>query len=98
MTAASQGANALGSRQTPGSDGLGQAYSIPPIPPPARMRLIAIVVVVGFTLLAALAPASAQWASQASPTDVELRGLSVVSPRIVWASGQRGTVVHTLDG
>jgi photosystem II stability/assembly factor-like uncharacterized protein len=62
------------------------------------MRLIATVVVLGFTLLTALAPASAQWASQASPTDVELRGLSVVSPLIVWASGQRGTVVHTLDG
>jgi photosystem II stability/assembly factor-like uncharacterized protein len=42
--------------------------------------------------------ASAQWLAQASPTDVELRGLSVVSPDVVWASGQRGTVVHTSDG
>jgi photosystem II stability/assembly factor-like uncharacterized protein len=42
--------------------------------------------------------ASAQWQAQASPTDVELRGLSVVSPSVVWASGQRGTVVHTRDG
>ena len=40
----------------------------------------------------------AQWQAQSSPTDVELRGLSVVSPTVVWASGQRGTVVHTLDG
>jgi photosystem II stability/assembly factor-like uncharacterized protein len=30
--------------------------------------------------------------------EVELRGLSVVSPRVVWASGARGTVVHTTDG
>ena len=37
----------------------------------------------------------AQWQAQTSPTDVELRGLSVVSPTVVWASGQRGTVVHT---
>ena len=49
-------------------------------------------------LLSAPCAASAQWVAQASPTDVELRGLSVVSPRVVWASGQRGTVVHTLDG
>jgi photosystem II stability/assembly factor-like uncharacterized protein len=42
--------------------------------------------------------ASAQWQAQTSPTDVELRGLSVVSPTVVWASGQRGTVVHTSDG
>src|SRR5690349_15845905 len=42
--------------------------------------------------------ASAQWQPQSSPTDVELRGLSIVSPSVVWASGQRGTVVHTEDG
>lgn len=40
----------------------------------------------------------AQWMSQSSPTDVELRGLSVVSSNVVWASGARGTVVHTVDG
>jgi photosystem II stability/assembly factor-like uncharacterized protein len=43
-------------------------------------------------------PASGQWLAQSSPTDVELRGLSIVSPSVVWASGQRGTVVHTRDG
>jgi photosystem II stability/assembly factor-like uncharacterized protein len=42
--------------------------------------------------------AAAQWQPQSSPTDAELRGLSVVSPSVVWASGQRGSVVHTLDG
>jgi photosystem II stability/assembly factor-like uncharacterized protein len=40
----------------------------------------------------------AQWTPLPSPTDVELRGLSVVSPDVVWASGQRGTVVWTTDG
>lgn len=42
--------------------------------------------------------AAAQWRPLASPTDVELRGLSVVSPRVVWASGMHGTVVRTIDG
>ena len=42
--------------------------------------------------------ATAQWRAQSGPTDAELRGLSVVSDSVVWASGQRGTVVRTLDG
>ena len=46
-----------------------------------------------------LAPTlTAQWQAQASGTTVELRGLSVVSPTVVWASGQRGTVLRTTDG
>ncbi|HEV7993214.1 MAG TPA: hypothetical protein VGP25_15430 [Gemmatimonadaceae bacterium] len=49
-------------------------------------------------LAATPAVASAQWSQQHSPTDVELRGLSIVSPMVVWASGGQGTVVHTLDG
>lgn len=48
--------------------------------------------------IALAARASAQWVPQASPTDAELRGLSVVSPKVVWASGRRGTVVKTTDG
>jgi len=54
--------------------------------------------VCAFALLAPCATAGAQWSEQHSPTDVELRGLSVVSPRVVWASGQKGTVIHTVDG
>ena len=30
--------------------------------------------------------------------DVRLRGLSAVDARVAWASGQRGTVLRTLDG
>jgi photosystem II stability/assembly factor-like uncharacterized protein len=41
---------------------------------------------------------SSQLVPQTSNTDAELRGLSVVSPRIVWASGTKGRVVHTTDG
>lgn len=44
------------------------------------------------------APAQAQWAPQSSNTTAELRGLSVVSDRVAWASGTRGTVVRTTDG
>lgn len=54
-----------------------------------------------FTVLALFVPmlaAAAQWRPLASPTGVELRGLSVVSPRVVWASGMRGTVLRTTDG
>jgi len=43
-------------------------------------------------------PAAAQWNAQSSSTAVELRGLSVVSPSVAWASGQQGTVIRTVDG
>jgi len=59
----------------------------------------------GLTLscLALAAAASAQeapspWRAQASPVTVELRGLAVVSDRVAWASGARGTVIRTVDG
>lgn len=53
---------------------------------------------IGLCALAATPRAAAQWSPVASPTDAEMRGLSVVSPAVVWASGQRGTVVRTADG
>jgi photosystem II stability/assembly factor-like uncharacterized protein len=40
----------------------------------------------------------AQWVAQPSPTDVELRGLRVVAPTVIWSSGMRGTVIRTRDG
>ena len=51
-----------------------------------------------FVLVAFGPRLAAQWVLQASGTTVELRGLSVSSPRVAWASGQRGTVIHTTDG
>ncbi len=41
---------------------------------------------------------STQWVAQSSPTKERLRGLSVASPRIIWASGNHGTVLRTTDG
>jgi photosystem II stability/assembly factor-like uncharacterized protein len=54
----------------------------------------------GFALIASLfgAQAHAQWIPQQSGTTSELRGLSVVSPMVAWASGQRGIVTRTTDG
>ncbi len=43
-------------------------------------------------------PSLSPWRSQASPVTVELRGLAVVSDRVAWASGAKGTVLRTLDG
>lgn len=51
-----------------------------------------------FALVALTQAATAQWVPQASGTTVELRGLSVLSPTVVWASGQGGTVLRTIDG
>ncbi len=38
------------------------------------------------------------WRVQASPVNVELRGLAVVSDRVAWASGSKGTILRTIDG
>lgn len=42
--------------------------------------------------------AKAQWTKQAVDTRASLRGLSVVSEKIVWASGTGGTFLKTIDG
>ncbi|TFW11695.1 glycosyl hydrolase [Massilia arenosa] len=44
------------------------------------------------------AAAPSVWQPQASGTTAELRGLSVVSPTVAWASGAKGTVLRTVDG
>lgn len=40
----------------------------------------------------------AQWLKENVNTDASFRGLSVVSEKIVWASGTGGTVIRTADG
>jgi photosystem II stability/assembly factor-like uncharacterized protein len=42
--------------------------------------------------------ASAAWQMQESGSTASLRGISVVSAQVVWASGSGGTVLHTVDG
>lgn len=42
--------------------------------------------------------ANAQWLKVTVDTKASLRGLSVVSAKVVWASGSSGTVIRTIDG
>jgi len=46
----------------------------------------------------ALTPQGAQWRQQDSGTRAQLRGVSAVSADVAWASGEKGTVLRTLDG
>lgn len=62
-----------------------------------------LMVVLMSTLFAASAVAqppqtSSPWQPLSSPVAVELRGLAVVSDRVAWASGAKGTVLRTVDG
>src|SRR3954463_4523273 len=43
-------------------------------------------------------PQGPPWRPVTSNTTNELRGLSVVSEQVAWASGTRGTVLRTIDG
>src|SRR5213596_956619 len=49
-------------------------------------------------LLLLTTAASAQWVKQSVNTTASLRGRSVVSGKVVWASGTGGTVIKTTDG
>ncbi len=50
-------------------------------------------------ILCILCPVKAQlWNSQTSNTDSSLRGVSVASAKVVWASGTKGTYLLTTDG
>jgi len=51
------------------------------------------------TLLAGVAAqAPSRWIAQTSPVNERLRGVSAVSDSVAWASGNKGTVVRTVDG
>lgn len=58
---------------------------------PARALLIA-------ALLVSHAASAQSWQAVPSGTAAELRGLSVVSDKVAWASGAKGTVLRTVDG
>lgn len=54
-----------------------------------------------FTLIVLLVAGEtchAQWSMQLSGTKARLRGLSVVSSEVAWASGAQGTCLRTIDG
>jgi photosystem II stability/assembly factor-like uncharacterized protein len=58
---------------------------------PARALFVA-------ALLVSNAASAQTWQAVPSGTGVELRGLSVVSSKVAWASGAKGTVLRTVDG
>lgn len=58
---------------------------------PARALFIA-------ALLVSNAASAQSWQAVPSGTSAELRGLSVVSDKVAWASGAKGTVLRTVDG
>jgi photosystem II stability/assembly factor-like uncharacterized protein len=49
-------------------------------------------------LLSSTSAFAQSWQATPSGTSAELRGLSVVSDKVAWASGARGTVLRTVDG
>ena len=51
-----------------------------------------------FLTLMFFASSNAQWQKQTIDTKASLRGLSVVSKNIIWASGTGGTFLKTIDG
>lgn len=59
------------------------------------MQTLTPIVLLYFAVPAA---ALAQWTYVPSGTSAELRGLSVVGDRVVWASGARGTFARSIDG
>ena len=63
------------------------------------MTAVSITAAFVVTSMALASPyARQQWQSQRSGTDARLRGISVVSDKVAWASGARGTVLRTVDG
>jgi photosystem II stability/assembly factor-like uncharacterized protein len=58
------------------------------------MKILLILIVISLTVISA----SAQWQKQTVATRAGFRGLSVVSDKVVWASGTNGTVIKTTDG
>jgi photosystem II stability/assembly factor-like uncharacterized protein len=50
------------------------------------------------SLLSSPSAFAQSWQAIPSSTSAELRGLSVVSDKVAWASGAKGTVLRTMDG
>jgi photosystem II stability/assembly factor-like uncharacterized protein len=62
-----------------------------------RERVLTPLVIAALTTGAAAFVASS-WVNQTSPTSERLRGVSAASATVAWASGDKGTVVRTVDG
>ena len=61
-----------------------------------RAALLALASLAALVGCSQLPPAA--WVPQQHTATAELRGLSVLSDKVVWASGAKGTVLRTVDG
>ncbi|HWN08167.1 MAG TPA: hypothetical protein VNO50_02645 [Pyrinomonadaceae bacterium] len=57
-----------------------------------------LALLIALTFPVSLPAADVHWQKQSSATTVRLRGVSAVSARVAWASGQGGTYTRTTDG
>lgn len=64
---------------------------------PSRAGALAIVIGLAIATATPLRPCLAQWLPQNVQTPASLRGLSVASDSVVWASGSQGTYLWTAD-
>ena len=64
----------------------------------SRILVAAMAAAVAALLTASSPAALHHWQSQRSGTGARLRGISVVSDQVAWASGSDGTVLRTIDG
>ena len=65
--------------------------------PGVRLRALLALIAACLATSAVSPPFQSPWTLQQSGTRESLRGLSVVNERVVWASGNRGTFVRTVD-
>jgi photosystem II stability/assembly factor-like uncharacterized protein len=63
-----------------------------------RLLLLFAISAMIFGLVGSLCMAQSPWTKQTSGTTQILRGLKVVSDKVVWASGMLGVVLRTVDG
>jgi photosystem II stability/assembly factor-like uncharacterized protein len=61
-----------------------------------KLKFVAMLTMLSWLVLSV--PALAEWEKVNVSTTASLRGLSVVSAVVVWASGTDGTVIRTIDG
>jgi photosystem II stability/assembly factor-like uncharacterized protein len=60
--------------------------------------MVRVIQTTGVVFCLCCSVAHAQWQRQEIATDADFRGLSVVSSKVAWVSGTKGTFAHTTDG
>ena len=65
---------------------------------PAHFSFFSHLLPIVLLILITVFTAEAQWQKQTVGTKASLRGLSVVSDKVIWASGTGGTFLKTVDG